>query len=96
MQVAVGAEFRGQGADLIAAGLLRAPDAFPVLLVEGEFFGEFRGCRVRHLWALVITDPGLNMVNALNECTQVIGRVVQQAFAGHHPMADVTGEQQIR
>ncbi|MOA30470.1 hypothetical protein D3C78_1515610 [compost metagenome] len=95
MQVAVGAEFRGQGADLVTAGLLRAPDAFPVLLVEGQFPCIFGSRRVRNLRALVVTDPGLDMVNPLDESAQVIGRVIQQALAGHDPMADVTGEQQL-
>ncbi|MNC31045.1 hypothetical protein D3C75_793520 [compost metagenome] len=50
---------------------------------------------MRNLRALVVTDPGLDMVNPLDESAQVIGRVIQQALAGHDPVADVTGEQQI-
>src|SRR5689334_18939681 len=95
MQVAVGAEFRGQGADLVTTGLLRAPDAFPVLLMESQFLCILGSRRVRNLRSLVITNPGLDMVNPLNESAQVIGRVIQQTLAGHDPMADVTGEQQI-
>src|SRR5690606_11459696 len=57
VQVAVGAELGGHGGDLHAAARLAGPDAFPVLLVEGQGFGVFRRTRVRDLRALVVADP---------------------------------------
>src|ERR1700712_3368192 len=96
MQVTVGAEFGGQGADLITTRLLGRPDGLPMLLMEGQLTGTLRRGGVRDLRALVITDTGLNVMDALDERAEVVLGIVEQALTGDDPVADVAGETQIR
>ena len=96
MQIAVGTELGCQRADLIAAEFLGAPDGLPMLLMEGQRWAVLGGGGVGHWRPLVITDPGLNVVNAFDEGAEVVERIIEQALAGDDPMTDVTGEAQVR
>ena len=67
-----------------------------MLLMEGKLFAVFGGGGVWNLWPLVITDAGLNVVNAFDEGAEVVFGIIEQALAGDDPMTDVAGEAQVR